>query len=63
MIRYEVYHPINKSKLGLSYCNNANITITIPKDIDQKDLYKYDPNNEYYKINVRHLLPKMELIF
>ena len=49
IIGYEVYHPINKTKLDLNYCKDANINLNIPALINENDLFKYDPNNEYYK--------------
>ena len=48
IIEYEIYHPINKSKLDLSYCNNT-LTINISVSIDENKLYKYDPNSDYYQ--------------
>ena len=48
IIGYEIYHPITKTKLDLKYCNNANISINIPVSINEDNLLKYDPNNEYY---------------
>jgi len=47
VIRYEVYHPDNKSKLNLSFCNN-NIEIKIPILIDENNLYKHEPDSDYY---------------
>ena len=48
IIGYEVYHPLNKSKLDLNYCKNSNINFNIPISINENDLFKYDPENEYY---------------
>ena len=48
VIQYEVYHPINRSKLDLDYCAATQIEIKIPVSINEKELYKYDPNSEYY---------------
>ena len=48
IIGYEIYHPITKIKLDLNYCNNANINIYIPVSINEDNLLKYNPNNEYY---------------
>ena len=47
IIQYEVYHPDNKSKLNLSLCNNK-IEINIPVSIDENNLYKYEPDSDYY---------------
>ena len=48
IIGYEVYHPINKSKLDLNYCKDILVKINIPVSVDEENLYKYDPNSEYY---------------
>ena len=47
VIQYEVYHPDNKSKLDLSFCNNK-VEINIPVKIDENNLYKYEPDSDYY---------------
>ena len=49
IIGYEVYHPLNKSRLDLNHCKNANINFNIPVSINENDLFKYDPESEYYK--------------
>ena len=48
IIGYDVYHPKNKSKLNLSYCNETSISYNIPVSIDENNLFKYDQNSEYY---------------
>ena len=48
IIGYEVYHPIKKTKLNLSYCNETLISYNIPVSIDENNLFKYDQNSEYY---------------
>ena len=48
IIGYEVYHPIDKSKLNLSYCEESSISYNIPVSIDEDNLYKYDPNSDFY---------------
>ena len=48
LIGYEVYHPINKSKLDLNYCNDSLIKLNIPVTIDEDKIYIYDPNSDYY---------------
>ena len=42
---------MNKSKLNLSYCEDILIKLNIPVNIDESQLFKYDPNSEYYKDN------------
>ena len=39
---------MNKSKLDLSYCNNT-VSLNIPVTIDENKIYKYNPNDDYYK--------------
>ena len=51
IIGYEIYHPINKSKLNLSYCEDILIKLNIPVSIDESKLFKYDPKNEFYTDN------------
>ena len=48
LIGYEVYDPVNKTKLDLSYCDKSLINYNIPVSIDENNLYKYDPNSDYY---------------
>ena len=48
-IEYEVYYPINGSKLDildLNICNNIKIDLSIPIDIDNVDIY--NSSSEYY---------------
>ena len=48
IIGYEVYHPISKEKLNLNYCNDVSIDISYPVNINEEELFKYDPSNEFY---------------
>ena len=48
IIGYEIYNPLTKEKLNLDPCENTNINLNIPIDIKEENLYKYDPENEYY---------------
>ena len=48
IIGYEVFHPDNKSQLDLTYCKDEMVNFSIPVIIDEDNLYKYDPNDEYY---------------
>ena len=48
VIGYEVFHPKNKSKLDLSYCEDFLINYNIPVSIDEDNIDKYDPNSDYY---------------
>ena len=51
IIGYEIYHPLNKSKLDLKYCEETLIKLNIPVSIDENKLFKYDPNSSYYTDN------------
>ena len=51
IIGYEIYHPLNKSKLDLKYCEDILIKLNIPVSIDESKLFKYDPNSEFYNDN------------
>jgi len=48
---YEIYNPHTKENLNLSYCKGNKLKIYSPVSvsIDEKYLYKYDPNSDYYK--------------
>ena len=48
IIGYEVFHPKNKSKLNLFYCEETSINYNIPVEIDEENILKYNPNSEYY---------------
>jgi surface protein len=48
VIGYEIYHPINKTKLDLKHCKEETIDFKIPVSINEDELFKYDPNSEYY---------------
>ena len=48
IIYYEVYNPRNKSKLDLSHCEKSTINYNIPVSINEDNLFKHDPNSEYY---------------
>ena len=48
VIGYEIYHPINKSQLDLNYCKDILIKLNIPVSINENNLFKHNPNSEYY---------------
>ena len=48
VIGYEVYHPLNKTQLNLSYCSDTTVKLNIPVTIDEDNVYKYDPTSDYY---------------
>ena len=47
IVLYQVYHPITKERLNLTYCNNT-IDISYPVNINEKELFKYDPSSDFY---------------
>ena len=51
VIGYEIYHPITKEKLNLSLCEDVFMKLNIPINIDENNLFKYDPNSEFYQDN------------
>ena len=51
IIGYEIYHPLNKSKLDMNYCEDILLKLNIPVSIDEDNLFKYEPKNEYYTDN------------
>ena len=48
IIEYELFHPNNKMKLDLNYCQNTNINISYKVFTNESNLFKHDPNDEYY---------------
>ena len=48
IVGYEVFNPMNYSKLDLNYCKDTMINENLPAYIDENNLFKYDPNSEYY---------------
>ena len=48
IVEYEIYHPLNYSKLNISYCDNTSTTINYPTLIDEQKIYQYNPYSDYY---------------
>ena len=48
VIGYEVYDPRNKTQLDLNYCKDITIKLNIPVSINESNIFKHDPNSEYY---------------
>ena len=40
IIEYEVFHPITKELLNLTYCKNTKMNINNPVSIEEEYLYK-----------------------
>ena len=47
IIQYEIYSK-NGTKLNLDICKNNNITYFIPVEINENEIYKYDPESNFY---------------
>ena len=47
-VEYEIYNPITKEKLNLKYCNDEQISMSIPVSIDENELFKYNLKSEFY---------------
>ena len=50
IVGYEIYHPENKSKLNLSYCNDS-IILRVPALVDESKLFLNEPNSSFYNDN------------
>ena len=48
IIEYEIYHPLTLEKLNLSICEDTKIGLSIPVNINESILYKYNSSHEYY---------------
>ena len=48
IIGYEIFHPETKKKLDLKCCEDIFIHFNIPVNINENNLFKFDPDNEYY---------------
>ena len=49
LIEYEIFSSDGKTKFNLDYCSNISIPFYITVDIDENELFKYDPSSDYYK--------------
>ena len=49
IVGYEVFNPITKEKLNLNHCKNIKININLPVNISEDELYKHNPQSDYYK--------------
>ena len=48
IIEYEVFHPFTLKKLELDICIGLKIQIAVPVTINENEIYKHDPNSDYY---------------
>ena len=49
IVGYEVFNPITKDILDLNICKNITIDVYLSTNISDNEIYKHDPNNNYYK--------------
>ena len=49
IVGYEVFNPFTKQLLDINQCKNTTIDIILPANISKHELFKHDPNNNYYK--------------
>ena len=49
IVGYEIFNPITKQILDLNKCRNSKIDIILPANIRDNELFKHNPNNNYYK--------------
>ena len=49
IVIYEIYHPTKKERLDLIHCKGVNIKLSLPANINESQLFKHDPTNEFYK--------------
>ena len=48
VVEYEIYHPIAKEPLNLTYCKNSYIQILLLVSINENEIDKYNPSSDYY---------------
>ena len=48
IVEYEIYHPVTKEVLDLKICKDSPIDISYPVSINEDEIFKYDPNSNYY---------------
>ena len=51
IVGYDVFHPTTKKVLDLSICEDVKLNISSPvnTNINEENLYKHNPNDNYYK--------------
>ena len=48
IVEYEIYHPITKESLDLNACQESPINVLYSVNINEDEIFKYDPNSDYY---------------
>ena len=49
IIEYEIYHPITNAQLDLNICKESPISLLYSVNINEDEIFKYDPNSDFYK--------------
>ena len=64
ILQYKIYNSNTNTKLDLNKCKDMKVNILIPVDINEKELFKYDPHNSYYNdlCNSRTLKKGIDII-
>ena len=48
IVEYELYHPINKTKMDLNYCKDLKIDISLLVNINEQNLFKHNSSDPFY---------------
>ena len=48
IVEYEIYHPYTLEKVDMEICEKEKVQISLPVDINEEDIDKYDPSSNYY---------------
>ena len=48
LVKYEIFHPITKNLLNLNLCNLTKVNISYKVSLDEDNIFKYDPLDEFY---------------
>ena len=54
IIEYQIFNENGKKLLNPIYCKDIKIIYFIPKEINNNEIYKYNPEHEYYKDKCIH---------
>ena len=63
IIGYDIYNPLNKSKLDLKYCNDSIVNFQIPVSLEQNNLFNMTQKVNIIQMNAFLLQQMMVLIF
>jgi hypothetical protein len=48
LVKYEIFHPITKNLINLNLCNFIKVNISYKASLDEDNIFKYDPLDEFY---------------